>query len=488
MGASVSRNATKVVNKVVAKVSSKIIQDTKLSENQNQLISVKNIDGDVFVIGNRFYQNAYINVKVLMDALSSQEAQNDIMMEISQEAKSMIKGLNIFQVSVADNSLDILIDAMINISTQVSQVCLAQYDQFQRIVVERVKGNVYIQNNVFDQVADILFSCVQQVVSENKAINDLKEKLDQQASAKAEGLSSWVIIGIFLIIIGVPVGGVVLGGKAILKYLFPILVIFGIGLLVAYALYTHTDMKYVDFSKLISSTSVCLGQSTSTTTQFQSVARANEACMNSKDCVALDWHVVDTTKNPPVPIDKPRTTIYSRVDSGCSGNIAQDNVPTLRVGRVFSGPINPTSSPTVKGSNGDVYVNTTSSAYFRVISNRWVYERDVVADTSKIRSLTVSDKKPTLVKGVDGDYYVYYNRNSPIYLFVYAFVSGKGWVQAKDKVRGPGLVPNVPSASNISGFKVQIHKPWLMYTGITAVVVGLIGTAVSVHVAAKKKQ
>ena len=107
MGASVSKNIANVVTRSVAKVSSNIIQNSKLSTDNTQIISVKDVHGDVHISGNRFTQVATINMEQLMDALSTEGAQQSIMQELAQEAKSVTSGLNLGQFSDAQNTLDI---------------------------------------------------------------------------------------------------------------------------------------------------------------------------------------------------------------------------------------------------------------------------------------------------------------------------------------------------------------------------------------------
>ena len=115
MGASVSSNVVNMVTKTVATVSSDIIQKTQLSTDSAQIISVSDIDGDVTIKDNVFYQTANLNMQALMNALTSESAQQNIIVQLSQEAKSLISGLNIGQFSDASNTMNVLIEATINI-------------------------------------------------------------------------------------------------------------------------------------------------------------------------------------------------------------------------------------------------------------------------------------------------------------------------------------------------------------------------------------
>lgn len=58
MGSAVSKNITKAATEAVAKVSNNIIQDSKLTTDQTQIISVSDVDGDVNISGNTFTQKS----------------------------------------------------------------------------------------------------------------------------------------------------------------------------------------------------------------------------------------------------------------------------------------------------------------------------------------------------------------------------------------------------------------------------------------------
>ena len=108
MGASVSKNVSNAVTKAVAKVSSNIIQNTQLSQDMAQVVSVRDVHGDVHISGNTFTQHATVNMHTLLDALSTEEAQQSIMQELAQEAKSVTSDLNIGQFSDAQNTMNLL--------------------------------------------------------------------------------------------------------------------------------------------------------------------------------------------------------------------------------------------------------------------------------------------------------------------------------------------------------------------------------------------
>lgn len=469
MGASVSRNVIKIVNDVVSNISTNIVQKTKLTNDTRQVISVEDVHGDVHIVGNVFYQRANINMNALMTALTSQESQQQIIEDIAQRAKSMISGLNLGQYSDARNTLNVLTKILINITTTVTQECASQSRASQSIIVKRVKGNLYIQNNVFTQIADIIYSCVQNAVTNNKALSDISNKLDQDASAKAEGLSEWTIVAIAALIIGLPVVGGIVAGKAILRYLFPLLIVVGVAVLAVYFLWTTEDIKLEGYSTLIANAETCLPSVLLTSTQYPNIARAAEYCLKTKECAAFDWNSVDLkTKKVVLP---PKTTFYSSVSSSC--HPTQDQTSTLRVANVMSGSDDPSS---VKAQPYDVYINRSNSAYFQFKDDKWLYLKRLITDAS-VGNLIVSSTKP---KPTDvADNFIYYDKYNPKTFHLYRLVSGGVWKEVAT-MAGPGVIPDAPALINGSGFKVTNRKESLLYLGATAIGIGLIGTIVNV--------
>lgn len=480
MGGAVSTNVINMITNTIANISSDIIQKTKLSQDSSQIISVSNIDGDVIIKGNVFYQRASINMTALMKALSTEAAQQDLIYQISQEAKSLVSGLNIAQFADATNTVNLLMNTTINMLTTINQTCAALMSQRQEIIVKRVKGNVYIQDNVFNQVADIISYCTQNVVSNNSAMQDLKVKLDQTASATADGLSLWGIAILAAIVIGVPVIGGVIGGKAILKYIFPLVAVVGIVLLGLYFYWTKTDMKQLGFSTFIGSTPICvakkLGEST---TEYDNVVDANAACFKNDTCVAFDWQGItvkpDGTYDPTVP---PITTFYESISNGCSDNIKQDKID------IIHRPVFHVSAIDPKGDEkdvpeGDAFLNTTTSVWFQKTDGRW-QTKGTLIDVAFNKLLYGTVPPASTLTG--GDYYLYYSPANPLSMYLYKRVEGTNgsrWDQVM-KMAGPGLIPTAPKVTNASGFKVENKKKWLLYFGITGIALGVMGTVITI--------
>lgn len=493
MGASVSKNVSNAVTRAIARVSSNIIQNTQLSQDMAQVVSVRDVHGDVHISGNTFTQLANVNMHTLLDALTTEEAQQSIIQELAQEAKSVTSGLNLGQFSDAQNTMNLFMEATINLLTTIGQTCKAFNRQHQTIVVKRVSGNVYIQDNMFQQIYDILQNCSEQAVSNNRLFQDLSSNLSQTASAKSEGVSGWVIVALLAVFIGVPVIGGVVAGRAILKFIFPIILVAGIILLVLYYVKGKQVMKEVGFSSFVKNTPLCAatGERIPPRTYANAVDASN-ACKSEDTCKAFDWQGIEITQNGTYTVlDAPVTRFYSGVTDECRTAIKPDNVKLLRYPMFFQGDLDPNTNPSLATAvKGDVYLNTTNGVWSQMVI-QWQPRGAITTrsfnriawgyiNPSIPRANNTSYNLPMLDSPVADDVYVYANQYNPSYLYIFRYDTSNGWVQ-EQKIRGPGLVPDTPAVINASGFKEIERTGWMLYAGVAAVIIGAIGSGITLY-------
>jgi len=478
MGASVSKNISNAVTKAIAKTSSNIIHNTHVGYDQSQIISIGTADKDIVIKGNRFTQKANVNMQALLDALSKEENQQRMLAELTQEAKSITSGLNLAQYSNAQDILNILINSTSTILSTISQTCSAFANQQQAITIELAHGGVRIINNVYEQIYDILQRCAETAVSENANLQDLSAKLSQTSNAESLGISMWAIVAALL---GIPVVGGIIGGIAVLKFIFPVIGIIGIGFIAAYFTWTEEDMKLTGFSSMINKTPICNGEliSPQPSVEFSSAVYASKECDKMPNCKAFDWEGMALTQTGNYTIMKnPVTRFYQTVSPNCEPNIKLDNTLLLYTPKAYSGPEVPQIEKIPLAIEGDIYLDTVTSQWFQR-TNKWPtgwqpmgsIETDRTfnkLEWGEINPLVVSINNPS-----KNDMYI--NISNKASFEVYRFTDDDGWILEK-KLKGPGFFPKVPSISNTSGFKKNIKKNWLLYTGIGCILLSIGGT------------
>lgn len=535
MGASVSKNIANAVTKAIAKVSSDIIQNTNLSLDQEQIISITDVEGDVVIEGDKFYQKATINMKTLLDALSKEENQQKILLELAQEAKSLTSGLNLVQFSNAQDTMNMLLEATISMLSTISQTCSVFAKQYQTINISRVKHNVRIDNAVFNQIYDLLQSCSEKAISDNRTFQDVASRLDQRAAATSEGLSFAFIGIIALLVIGLPIIGGTAVGITVLKIIFPLLFATGCVLIAMYFYKTTEEVRLTGFSTLIQNNPLCYGVQQPNQTspgQAQQLASAypvalmptppfwspwglnlrggpeglrvrqrsavpegllrNEpfrtpnsaldaagACQKDPRCVAFDWKGMDvSTFGVGKPVSPPVTTFYSDVSSICKNNLRKDNTTLLSSPTATLGP----RPPTLNGqaaAMGDIYLDVSTSHWYQRAAD-WPTGWKPMGTLSlqPFSAISWGSSNPTVV-GIghspqENEVYVYFNESNPVYFHVFRYKNNT-WLEER-KVRGPGLIPSSPSIMNTSGFKETKRNTTFLYIGLALLVVGGAGT------------
>lgn len=480
MGSAISKNITNAATAAIAKVSNNIIVSTKLSTDQTQIISVADVDGDVHISDNTFTQKANINIKSLLNALIQESVQQDLTMQIAQACKSIVSGLNMFQFPNAQNEINLFLKASVELMNTISHSCTASLSENQTITVSRIKGNVYITGNVFNQIADIFQSCVADAVSKNTVFQQLQEKIDQSATAKAEGLNLWQIIILIAIVLGIPLVSLIGGVAVVGRYLFPLSIVAGAGCLAAYYSWTDETVYSHAFSPLIRYMTNCNAQPLYVSSNaYPNSSAAAQACANNKKCAAFDWQgaVVDAdgTHHSFKP---PQTTFYSSIGPGCEQAVTSSPDHS----NVFRNPV------FIKGSGppikilGDVYLNVTNADYyfFDQETRIWVKQGSFAhSDFTSRNAINWGTIKPTsTTQAVAGSIYVYYDPMNPIYFYVYV-KNPDAWKLYTPLLKGPGLIPDVPANINVSGFTTMKYKQWLLYMGGALLVVGILGSAAS---------
>lgn len=480
MGSSVSKNITKAATEAVAKVSNNIIMTTKLTTDQTQVISVTDVDGDVHISGNTFTQKANINIKSLMNTLVQEDIQQALTMEIAQAAKSIVSGLNLFQFPNAQNEINLFLKASAELMNTISLSCAASVSENQVITVSRVKGTVYIENNVMSQMADIFQSCIQDAVSKNTIYQQLQEKIDQSATAKAEGLDLWQIIILVAMVLGIPVVSVVSGVAVVGRYLFPISILAGAGCLAAYYNWVEETIFSHAFSPLIRNLPNCNAQPLmATSTAYPNSSAAAQACVNNKNCKAFDWQgvVIDDQGNHR-SFNPPQTTFYGSVGPGCEEAIK--NSPDHS--KVFRNPIFIKGSGAPTKAEGDVYLDILTADYYFFDQNikQWIKQGSFAhTDFTNRNSINWGTIPPTTsTQGVVGSIYVYYAPSDPVYFHVYV-KNPDAWKLYDPPLKGPGLIPDTPININVTGFTTIKYRQWLLYLGGALLVVGILGSVVS---------
>lgn len=480
MGGSVSRNVVDATVSAITKTSSNILNNQKVTTDQSQMIHVSKTKGNVIISGNRFDQKVNLNMNSLLQAMSTSEVKQKMAVEMAQAAKSIVKGINLFQFSDAENEMRTAINETIDISTNVSQLCKAGISQTQSINVDTTDGDVRVSDNTMSQLGDIFTNCVQNAVTNNKAIQDLDAKFSQTAVAKSIGISMWAIAIILAIIVLVMMSSAILPELLILKYLWYFMFIAGIVMIILAFVFVDKSPKMygVLFSTFIRNNPNCNGQMLNQSTAYTTSGLAQKSCEKSKDCQAFDWQGIIINQNDPrkyTLVDPPQTTFYSSVsESPCHDVVkSNDKYDMLREPDILL------SSESTKPTFDTIRIDPKTSEWYTWIvysngdnpSSEWKKEGKLLDSYGSKNSIIMSSDMP----GPNADkntVFVHYDTG----VLTTWINSDKKWKSNDYDTIGMIAVP--PERINASGFKTKNNEkfnPTFLGIGVGLAVGGLFG-------------
>lgn len=507
MGAAITKNVQKTTVKAISKIATSMMNGIDLTLNNSQIISVSHAK-DVKISDVKQYIKATVNMQGLMSALSTTSAQQDLTTELTQAAKSIVSGVNIFQASDAENYITAYVKAVMDISTQISQACSAHNLNEQVIDVSYVSGLVDIQGIDQTIIADMIGNCILDAISSTDAVQNLQTSVDQSAHAESKGFSfGWIALIVAMVLIAMVFGVGSVVNKAMSKLVFIVailLLIGGVVFLLMYFLKPNITLRMKPHSNLIANRDDCgavpLGD---TSTNYSSSVKAGNACLDNDKCVAVDYQSGTIDKDGSMtPFQAPVTTFYRSLrQNPCDVimNTSNDRRMVINA-NVAKGTGAPSTD--LPGNEGDVYVNLHNLQYyiFKIGSGWNKQDAQLSKDPINLSSQNVwlTQSQPLISDGKIGDWWIDFS--NPKVWSIYTktgsatdstwetnntiTLTGSGYQaidlcgvfnqSTDDSNSNPDTPTQVISCINASGFKVI--KPVIMYLiiGITGIVLGLI--------------
>ncbi|QQZ00461.1 hypothetical protein IJGMMPBP_00008 [Infectious spleen and kidney necrosis virus] len=218
MGAAQSFNGVDTVLKAVAEATSNIANNTKLTADSSQIINISHVKGDVIIKGMTMEQTVTVNLQATMKALANQETQQKVLNDMAQQAASVVSGINFGQYASATNSIKQFLSVTSRIVNNMTLTCSGEVNTKQVISVDNVTGNVVIQDSVLRIFVSALSQCVQDATASSSSMQDVVNKLQQLATAKAQGVDLWQLAAVLAgLLIGMPLAtGSILGKRGVI--------------------------------------------------------------------------------------------------------------------------------------------------------------------------------------------------------------------------------------------------------------------------------
>jgi hypothetical protein len=312
MGNAKSTNVAKAVVDIYSKIAAETVQTSTISTSNTQIISVDGSGGDVNISGNTITQTAKVNMTVLMDSISNVDSQKRIGVQLDQLAKSLVSGLNFFTFDDAKNTAESIVKSQTTINNAIRQSCALNANNVQSITIKNVKGSVNITNNVLSQMSEIFDKCALKSVLGVKAIDDVQQRLNQEAESKLEGFNlAWLAAAVLAFVL-VPVLVAARVTSNALRFVFPLMIAIGGVFFALYFTLGKTYMKSSNYTRPFRDT--CTGNVDGSVQRTTIVRQAMDACLKSSSCRVVDARLTETGGT--VAKQLPEITFYKSGD-GC---------------------------------------------------------------------------------------------------------------------------------------------------------------------------
>ncbi len=195
MGSSSSTVTDEQINNILNSVVLSSTQDCSTPVSQLMDFQFVTGEGNITIEGNQFLQDAVLDSTCVSNSNAANKMQNQVLQELKQWATANTGWLA--TGSTTSNTNNQLIN---NISNQFTydnvQECVNALSQATYVKAETNVGNIYVNDNTFQQSASDIANCMYQNSIVNQDANKLVSNINQSAAAETTGpldaLTAWV--------------------------------------------------------------------------------------------------------------------------------------------------------------------------------------------------------------------------------------------------------------------------------------------------------
>lgn len=474
MGAVFSTNVAKTNVDVISNVLSSVVSNNISNSTNSQIISVTDVVGNVDIEGNSLSSTVEVKNSALLSSLQDTTIQDKLTFELGEAAKAMLKDIAIGEVSTATNIASSTLSETINITTNLTNTCQSSVTESQSIVVNKVNGNVVVNNNHLTELLGQVNECITNAIGNSKATQSLQSTLELASTASLQGVSIWgiasilgfLVLGAAVVLIGPEVVPIIAAGKNPILLAAFALVISAVFFIIYFA-WTSTNFTSTCFSKLYADE--CKPVEEIKRVNVSTADEAGRIAHAESKCVAYDFvkytkeGASGTQPSSSTPeewqvLDQPYCVLYSKVGA-CP--VLQDTKPMLYYRKIWVGSTFP---PRNSFEAGMIYIDTMKGEYAVL---------DTLADYSSPRMQSLS------VKGA----FKFTNKNYPRTPHIQPTTTfslpptrelklDKGNIILDTDLLAKALF--IAPDSNVTGKQIKVRKSWALYTGIGFGALGLL--------------
>ncbi|NP_078665.1 Myristylated membrane protein A [Lymphocystis disease virus 1] len=445
MGMSTSKNLSDIITNAFTNISSDIIKSQVTDINNSQIVSISNIDGDVDISDVLFVQILDINMRSLMNVLSEQKAQQELLEQIAQNAKAVTSGLNTLQFSYAVNQVTAITTACAQIAVRINDSCTFADTITQEITLQNVKGNINIKDLKLNQIDKVFEDCAQEAISQNELTQHITEELKQKSSASSTGVSFLIVL--VALVVTVAVTGIKLIGP----------ICFMAGMAGFYYYYNFHELVYKGYTVEPSKDLV----HNVIRKPGLSLINAVEQ-LNASQYQALYWKNYDIVKNYYTKLPIPETMFFS--DTIDETLVAQDTGNfTLAPNFLQNYGLPHVTAMKTSVQVGDYYLNQDTGIYYKYsVDGEWEKFNEILHLAEWNIAMPIDKPRS------DNDLYGRFI--NPLTLQLYKF-KDNSWVEYQKINTGVELFKKLSTPNTLV---VKKYYKYILYGSICLTIVGII--------------
>jgi hypothetical protein len=175
MGNTPSRNISNICARVIAKVAANIIASHVVSTDESHLVSINSDSPSINMNGMIYNQTVILNGKELLNQMSTQSAQEQLIESMTHSVKCVSDAINLNGDSYVKSITNSYLNASLYIINNIKNICSIVMSDNWLIWINNNNGIINITNATMYQLTKLFYNSVVNSLATNAASQELQK-------------------------------------------------------------------------------------------------------------------------------------------------------------------------------------------------------------------------------------------------------------------------------------------------------------------------
>ena len=181
MGNTPSRNISNIAARVMAKVAANIISSNVVSIDKSHLVSINSDSPSINMKGMIYNQTVILNGKELLNQMSTQSAQEQLIESMTHSVKCISDAINPNNDSYVKSITNSYLNASLYIINNIKIICSIVMSDNWLIWINNNNGIINITNATMYQLTKLFYDSVANSLSTNVASQELQKMIENSS-------------------------------------------------------------------------------------------------------------------------------------------------------------------------------------------------------------------------------------------------------------------------------------------------------------------